>query len=230
MTTETSPSVATSRHGDVTQYREFNGLAAVALGVAVLSVLTLLLYEIFNPIAFAFLPALAVGLGIRAWWTIRSYPLEYTGSSIAFSAIVVALLAMLSGWSLMAYEYATEVPEGFLRIQYSDLKIDPETGELPESLLALDGQRVFIKGYMYPGTKTHGIEQFVLCRDNGDCCFGGQPPLTDMIQVTLQDTQRINYNIWQQKVWGTFRIAQGRALHDDLGTVLYHLDDASFAP
>ena len=51
----------------------------------------------------------------------------------------------------------------------------------------LDGKKVFIKGYMYPSSQMTGIREFVLCRDNGTCCFGGQPRLTDMIRVKLKD-------------------------------------------
>ncbi len=214
---------------DLANYREFHGLAAVSLGVAVVALLSLPLINLFNPVAFAVLPLVAAGLGVRSLLTIRAYPQEYIGGRFAWAGIGLATGVLLGGWSWMGFVYATEVPEGYIRIDYRELRIDTETGRIPERAFELDGQKVFIKGYVYPGLKTHGIEQFVLCRDSGDCCFGGQPPLSDMIQVTLRDHVFLSYNQWQHKVWGTFRVGQGQANHDDLGLVLYHLDEAEFS-
>jgi hypothetical protein len=40
----------------------------------------------------------------------------------------------------------------------------------------------------------------------GTCCFGGQPKLTDMIQVTLQDPLRIRFSLTRRHLGGTFRV------------------------
>ncbi|MEK6235181.1 MAG: hypothetical protein N2C14_10735, partial [Planctomycetales bacterium] len=63
--------------------------------------------------------------------------------------------------------------------------------------------------------------------DNGDCCFGGQPKLTDMIQVTLKDSQTLDYSPHMVKVSGTFQLRDEVALHD-VGSVVYHLEDAEY--
>ena len=44
---------------------------------------------------------------------------------------------------------------------------------------------MFLKGYAFPGRERHGIKNFVLVRDNLQCCFGGNPKLTDMVEVKL---------------------------------------------
>ena len=51
---------------------------------------------------------------------------------------------------------------------------------------ALDGQRIFIKGYMYPTKELEGLNSFLLVKDTGQCCFGGNPAITDMIMVTME--------------------------------------------
>ena len=57
------------------------------------------------------------------------------------------------------------------------LQPDPKViGEVvPNSAVALNTEKVYIKGYVYAGSETAGIQKFVLCRDAGTCCFGGNP-------------------------------------------------------
>ena len=62
----------------------------------------------------------------------------------------------------------------------------------------------------------------MLVPDMGTCCFGGQPKLTDMIQVTLQDPMRTKYSYARRSLGGTFRLAASST--DNVGTVIYHLD------
>ena len=95
----------------------------------------------------------------------------------------------LFGWSWLGFVYATEVPEGYQRIGYGQLQPDPNHPDepIPPAAKELDGQKVFIKGYVYPTISQHGIREFLLVRDEGSCCFGGNPKITDRIQVTLRD-------------------------------------------
>ena len=79
-----------------------------------------------------------------------------------------------------------------------------------------------MKGYVYPDGQTDNIKQFVLVPDMGTCCFGGQPKLTDMIQITLQDPLRTKYSYTRRSFAGTFHL-MARAT-DKVGNVIYHLD------
>jgi len=79
---------------------------------------------------------------------------------------------------------------------------------------------------MYPGSRQHGITEFVLCRDQGDCCFGGQPKITDRVIVRLADPEGIDFTPRLVKIAGRFRVEPAGA--PELGGgVLYHLDGAS---
>ncbi|HEY1067160.1 MAG TPA: DUF3299 domain-containing protein [Pirellulales bacterium] len=211
------------------EYRELSGLACVALAVAVVSLASLVLISLFQPypLAFALLPAIGVGIGLRAWSQIARSEGDLTGAPLAVAGIWLSALALAAGWGTLAFIYATEVPEGFERIHYSQLKLD-ENGAPPPDIAQLDGKKVFIKGYVYPDKDTFGIKQFILCRDNGDCCFGGRPPLSDMIQVTLTPPQSLTFHTYQFKVYGTFRFQPSKAMLGELGAVLYHIDDARF--
>ena len=61
---------------------------------------------------------------------------------------------------------------------FDDLRFDMTLGEkfqrsmLTKEIEALNGQRIRIRGYILPTPQKHGIKQFVLVRDNQECCFG----------------------------------------------------------
>jgi hypothetical protein len=63
----------------------------------------------------------------------------------------------------------------------------------------------------------------VLCRDNGDCCFGGQPKVTDMILVTLTDPLRLDYSTRLHRLAGTFKVARGRTV-EGVSDAVYQLE------
>ena len=209
------------------EYRELAPLSVISLICGLLSVPLVAMATVLPPFLFALLPILGVIVGLRSWLAIRRQPTELTGMGLAKAGTFLSLGALLSGYAYSGFVYATEVPEGYQRIGYQQLQSDDPDQLVPPTARELDGKSVFIKGYMYPGPYKFGIKQFVLCRDNGDCCFGGQPKLTDMIQVTLKPGQSIAYTTAQSKVVGKLRVHPAAALHD-LGAVLYHLDDAEY--
>ena len=48
---------------------------------------------------------------------------------------------------------------------------------LPERVTSLVGQHIRIRGYILPSFQQTGLTQFVLVRDNMECCFGpGEVP------------------------------------------------------
>ncbi len=67
---------------------------------------------------------------------------------------------------------------GVTEITFDTIKFDIEPGDpftpdmLPEEIEKLFGKRVRIRGYIYPPFQQSGIKQFVLVRDNMECCFG----------------------------------------------------------
>ncbi len=189
-------------------------------------VLGLLSVLCFFSTTMAVLPAAGLVLGLLAWRQIRREG-NLLGLPFAVLGVILSLVFWIGGWSYLSWVYLTEVPEGYMRISYSQLQPDPLHPDQipPQSALALDGKRVFIKGYVYPTSRT---KEFILCRDNGDCCFGGQPKLTDMIYVKLKDPLRLEQPISPRlrKLAGTFhvRVAQ----HEDRGMVIYHLEADHF--
>jgi len=90
-----------------------------------------------------------------------------------------------------------------LRVSYDDLDLlkvinmEPVTADaveqMPPWLRGLSGQRIKIRGFMYPTFETEGIERFVLARDNQICCFGRDPKIYDLVQIDMRAGKTTNY-------------------------------------
>ncbi|MBX9790944.1 MAG: DUF4190 domain-containing protein [Pirellulales bacterium] len=205
---------------DEVDYRALSAPAVASLVAGVLSCTA------FAGWIMGAIPLVGILLGVAALWRIGQQPESLTGARLAWTGITLSALFWASGAGWLAYEYAHEVPEGYTRITYAELQPEPGAAPdtVPTSARRLDGQRVFIKGFAYPGKQSKGIEEFILCRDKGTCCFGGpSPKLTDMIQIHLKNGLKLDHSLRVQKLAGTFRV-ETSAASDDLGRVLYHLD------
>lgn len=97
---------------------------------------------------------------------------------------------------------------------FDDLRFDIEVGEpferslLTESIEALDGLPIRIRGFILPTPQKRGIKQFVLVRDNQECCFGPGAALFDCILVEMKEGQTAEYTIRPVAVTGTFNIRE----------------------
>lgn len=72
----------------------------------------------------------------------------------------------------------------------------------------LDGRNVTLSGYMLPSSifQTTGIQQFVLVRDNKECCFGPGAFLYDCVFVVMADRNTAKFTTRPVKVKGTFAL------------------------
>jgi hypothetical protein len=210
-------------------YRTISRSAVIAL---ILSIVSLLAFFISWMLV---LPVVAVVLGLTALSTIRRYPEEYSGSGAALAAVVISTGTFLLAATWHAVDYATEVPEGYSRISFSELQPDMKNPHslirnldsiLPKRAAELHGQPVFIKGYMHPGVATLGkVNHFILVPDMGTCCFGGQPKATDMIEVKIKpDVSGVRYSTRTVKLAGKFVLAERSSTFQDLTSVVYHLE------
>jgi hypothetical protein len=203
------------------RYRAVSGTTIAAVVLALLSPLAVLDWWLLV------VPLLALVLGMVALRDIAARPDEFTGRPLAIGAIAVAAVAFVGGLAYLSWVYAAELPEGFARLNYSALQPldgDPPTA-VPDVARRLDGHNVLLKGYMYPGKQQQGITQFLLVRDQGDCCFGGNPKITDRVLVQLRDPKGIPFSPRLTKIAGRFAVRPAGTQALD-GGVLYHLEDA----
>lgn len=186
---------------------------------------------------FLGVPCLAIGavgmlLGAAALWQIRRSDGTLGGKLIAWLGVGLSGILFVVGSGFHAYAYATELPPGYERVNFSALaKFEPTFADgrivLAPEVAALDGKPIYIKGYMYPTRQRTGISEFVLVKDTGQCCFGGQPKLTDMIVVKFEEGKTVDHREQQLVgVGGVFRastLTQSGQL-----TALYTLEGTHF--
>ncbi len=141
--------------------------------------------------------ALLAGMAFRQ---IRHSEGQLSGSWLALTSLSIQLLMFGTFGFLHAYSFATEVPPGYERVNFtadiSKKGFSVENGLLgihPDVEKLVD-RKIMVKGYMYPTKQTEGIKSFVLCRDNGDCCFGGQPKTTDMILIKMKGDKTATFH------------------------------------
>lgn len=191
-------------------YRPVPVLAPVTLALGLLSAVGML-----GVLGLA-VPLIGVILGVVCLVHIRRSEGTYGGWIPTLLGLAFSLLFLFGGTAFHAYVYATEVPEGYRRIQFADeiaaKKLIVSGGEpaIHPDVAALDGQKVYLKGFMYPTGQIEGLKSFILVKDNQQCCFGGQPELTDMILVRMADDLTATYMPMRVSVAGTFKIHDPR--------------------
>lgn len=119
--------------------------------------------------------------------------------------------------------------DDFDLIKVLNLKVpEPNVMELlPDWLKQLDGQKVQIRGFMYPSFLQDDLDRFVFCRDTGACCFGPNPVIYYLINVRMKKGTTTHYIENRPfDVTGTFRIKPGIIKETGLVYELYHLEDA----
>lgn len=97
---------------------------------------------------------------------------------------------------------------------FDDLRFEMEVGAkflrsmLTKEIEALDGTKIRIRGYMLFGAQNRGIKQFVLVRDNQECCFGPGAALYDCIFVEMPAGKPLEYTRLPIAVEGIFNIRE----------------------
>ena len=97
-------------------------------------------------------------------------------------------------------------------ITFDDVKFPLEKGApfrrslLTEKIEQMHGKTVRIRGYMLPSFQQKGITQFVLVRDNMECCFGPGAALYDCILVEMEAGKSAAFTVRPVAVTGKFAI------------------------
>ncbi|MBX3443520.1 MAG: hypothetical protein KF774_14025 [Planctomyces sp.] len=189
-------------------YRPLSMLAAISFVLGLLSAtLILFWFALVLPAANLLLLTLAV-------YQVRTSKGEIGGTGLALWGLALSAAALGGGILYQVYVYQTEIPVGYTRISFTrDVSAKAKRvlqgappDELPAELLALDGQNVFLKGFMYPTKQQRGLTEFLLVRDDGCCLFGGKPEMWDMIGVFMSGQATADHDSGRVSVAGTFRL------------------------
>jgi Protein of unknown function (DUF3299) len=212
-----TPEVLSRPESDV--YQAMSRAAVISIVFAVLGISSL-------SVAFLILlPLIGFFSGVLALQSIRRFPDELLGKSLAQVGIGLSAVLLVVAPAYHGYIYATEVPDGYTRVSFFSLMSDTGQPDVPtQDALQWDGKQVFIKGYVHPTSmSTYEAKKFVIVPDLGTCCFGGQPPLTHMIEVTLTGDQYAHKDLRKKRLAGTFSVNPYLKPVDGLQGVYYQL-------
>ncbi|MEX0818498.1 MAG: DUF3299 domain-containing protein [Pirellulaceae bacterium] len=99
-------------------------------------------------------------------------------------------------------------------LTFDDIKFDikkdaPFKREmLTDKIERLSGSPIKIRGYILPSFQQKGIKQFVLVRDNMECCFGPGAALYDCILVEMAPGKSASFTVRPVSVEGRFEISE----------------------
>lgn len=114
-------------------------------------------------------------------------------------------------------------------ITFDDVKFEMKKEEpfkrsmITEKIEALSGQSVVVRGWILPTStfQLKGIKQFVLVRDNQECCFGPGAALYDSMQVEMDPGKSVDFTTRPIAVEGVFSIREFKI--DGKIYSIYHL-------
>lgn len=168
-------------------YKEINTLAVISIVAAVVSALGFF----FKP--FILLAAVGFILGYLAFRRILRASEEQGGMVLATAGMGLAFLIGVSASIFQVWYYYHNAPPGYEVVEFDSMGFDKK-GKVRPEILALDGKKVYITGYMYPTDRHSGIESFQLVRLLAHCkfCSPGTNP-ADMIAVDLENGMTVSY-------------------------------------
>jgi hypothetical protein len=216
MSTATLDFEAAQLTDEMPQYRAVHTGAIIGLALGVVSVFMVVtaLNSFEGCLLVAPIPALGIAVSARSLAKIRTEPERYTGRPIALLGLALSLFFLIGGLGYGGYVYATEVPEGYARISFNGMRPDElqqRSGVIvPPEIAALDGQKIFIKGYIRPDSisVSRGIKNFLLVRDNNQCCFGDLSKINyyDQMYVDMVGSQTVDYSQGVFRIGGVLKI------------------------
>ena len=114
-------------------------------------------------------------------------------------------------------------------LTFDDIKFDMKKEEpferlmLTDAIRQMDGEKIRIRGYIFPTPIQNGITEFVLVRDNLECCFGPGAALYDCILVKMSAGETTDFVLRPVTVEGTFMIQELRG-PDGRHLVIYQIE------
>lgn len=115
-------------------------------------------------------------------------------------------------------------------VTFDDVKLEMEKDDpydsslLTEKIKQLDGKEIRIRGYILPSFQQTGIKQFILVRDNMECCFGPGAMLHDCIVVEMVSPAETSFTVRPVSVEGKFSIREFKDPVNGKYLAIYHLD------
>ncbi|PQO33919.1 DUF3299 domain-containing protein [Blastopirellula marina] len=201
------------------QYRSISSLAVTALLIGFVSLVALLAFPLI------LISLIGIAMGIWAAISVRKNRATQTGFPLAVTGIILSTLTLFAGTGRYIYEEYFDLPPGYEVVAFGLLQKQPgQTLPVPDSALELNGKQVLLRGYVYPHSQKKNLTRFVMVPDFDTCCFGGQPALTDMVEVRLAEPLKVDFSFNRRKIGGTLRVHTDLKKVEDLTGVFYELE------
>jgi hypothetical protein len=187
-------------------YRDVNLWAVASLLLGVLSVTAAVSWF------FVYVPLVGVMVGWKALRQLRHSGEVQAGIALARAGVVTSVFFGLSGAVILQF-VTRDVPYGYKEITFQDLQPDSDAFVSRYALelqptMSCD-QKVFIKGFIYPGRGTQNIKELLLVPTLGHCSFCmPQIRSTDLIRVKLVSDLTVDYRSTEIGVGGRLRVDQ----------------------
>jgi len=190
-------------------YRAISTLAVIALVLGLASLVSLPMWLAFEVPLLAATPVAGLIVGVLAARRIRRFQHELTGLRLVTIGRVLCVFSLLVGGVVYTTVFVMEVPEGCRRVSFYQLGPDPDHPERPfsQEVLELDGQRVFLKGYLFQVRQSLNIKQFVLTPMHVTSSLERQPTMNERVHVKLGDGLRIKNEPRKFAVAGTLHVS-----------------------
>lgn len=201
-------------------YRQVNPLAVTSVVLGALSIISMLNWF------FGLVPLAGIVFALVALRQIRRRPGDMTGRGFAIAGLVLSVVLGIGGLGYETLVAMHQVPAGYTELTFVDFQPDPANPNevIPEKILALDGEFIFLRGFMYPGRRTTGIGQFLLVPTLGHCQFCRRDlKATEMIQVTTTGDVLADYTIHRIGVGGKLHIDRREAARS-MGGLPYRIE------
>lgn len=145
---------------------------------------------------------------------------------------VLGMLMLLGVVLLPLASASGQSPKKPKDLTFDNVKFPMKKGDkfkrsmLTKKIEDLKGQRIRIRGYILPSFQQKGIKQFVLVRDNMECCFGPGAALYDCIIVEMAKGKSASFTVRPVAVDGIFSIRPFKG-PDGKHLAIYHLEGQS---
>ena len=194
---------------------------AFSVGSVVLGVVSVLSFFHWG---FLILPLTGVLLGVAGLVNLARVEGARVGVYLSCTGIGLSLLLGVGLYGLSVYRYYHTTPPGYLLVDYNLLESDDPNKPFPDTAYELEGERVFIRGYMYSSRQQTGLRSFVMSRDNGVCAYClPNPKVTDQVFVELAGDREAAYTTRLIGVGGVFSMKLDDPKRK-YGGVVYHIE------
>lgn len=222
---------------DLLEYRSVHTFAVLGVVIGLVSIVIPMTAGASFDRTLMLAPIGVVGLivSLYALRSIAAAPELYTGRPLALTGTALSGVFLATGVGYSAWVYTTEVPDGYNRTSFIAMK--PSEQELVDRQLIPDevreyiesGEPVFLKGFIRPDSIKfkQNLTDFLLVRDNNQCCFGDLSKVNyfDQVQVELGPGMTTDFHRGVFRVGGKLSIARG---DPRAGTPLTYKLDADY--